>query len=220
MRNLKALGLSLTIVLVLGAAIASSAMASEFHSAAGSTTLDGVQVGTDKFTVNGGVTTCKKVTYSSGTYLSSTLADWTVHPTYSECTLAPFGTGHVTVPEACNYTITPGTVTPEIDVHGTIDIVCTDGATITVVGTALGVTKCTVHIGSQNGLPVTLTNSGAGSLREVVVDMNISSIAYSQTAGSGLGACSTENATNGKYVGTATFTGTTVAGLQKGIWVE
>lgn len=214
MRRFRMVGAALLAVLAVTAVTASMAAAAEWHAESSPVTLDGTQVGTDVFTVNGGTTECGEATYS-GSIAAVTSATASVTPTYTNCTLKPFGTAHVTATN-CHYEATIDSVT-ETDFHGTLHINCTAGASITVVGTAFGVTKCTVHVGSQT-VPITIKNGGSGKTRDVTIEVNYSKLKYSQTAGSGLGACSTETAENGKYVGTATITGTTSGGAQQGVW--
>ena len=66
----------------------------------------------------------------------------------------------------------------------------------------------------QNGLKtVTFTNVGSGSTQEVTVDVNLSGLKYTHTAGTGFGACATGSASNGTYSGAALVTGETEAPL-------
>lgn len=225
MRNLKTLAVSMAAVLAMSLVAASGASAGEYHSEVESTTLSGSQIGTDVFTTNAGTVKCNEATYT-GSQTGKTSSEVTINPTYSECTAFGFAGATVEV-NMCHYVYNGGVehlFSPTRIKAATLKIVCntTEGKEITVVAKLAGVTKCTVHIPPQEGLQeTTFDNEGAGSSRDIRATVNVTGIKYSQTAGTGIGACKTENnLTNGTYVGEATIKGFDSGGTQKGIWAE
>lgn len=206
------------VVFAFGAVSASAASAAEFHAESAPVKVDGTQVGVDEFTVNAGTTKCNEATYS-GENAAKTTAAFSVTPKYSECSVEPIGTAIVHT-NGCFYEATILQVTSATDAHGELHIKCPAGQSITVTASALGTLKCTIHVPPQT-IPVTLTTHGLGTARDLTVDVNVANLQYSQTAGSGLGACKTEaGLANGKYKGTATLKGTTSLGAAQGIWIE
>lgn len=208
-RNLKALGLALVAVFALTAVGASAASAAEFHSEATETVLTGSQIGTDVFETNGGTVECSEATYV-GEQSGTTTTTATVTPTYSGCTAFGFGGASVNT-NGCEY---------EFHSNGTVDIQsCNTAAGVIVTASLFGTRKCTVEVPEQAGVSgVTFTSSGAGTTRDITVDVAITSLHYIQTAGTGFGACASGTATNGKYNGSTTVTGEDALGVHKGIW--
>ena len=223
MRNLKALGLALVAAFAMSAVVASAASAAEFRAESTPVTLTGAQEGQDVFETDAGEVECTEATYH-GTQSVSPAASVEVAPTYSGCS-ALFGTPAEVIPNGCKYRFKITSETSATTSHGTVDIVCPVGKeiTVTVKGTFGSSThKCTVHIPSQNGIAgITYTSEGTKSGRYVMVDVNANTIKYSQTAGTGLGACSNaSNTTNGIYIGQSKVTGEVDGGSGAiGVWV-
>jgi hypothetical protein len=214
-RNLKFVMLGLVAVLAFNAMTASGAMAlQKFHSEGSPTKLTGSQEGQDVFKTDGGTVECTTATYV-GEQTGTEVTEVEVAPTYSGCTAFGGFAGAEILMNGCKYRFT---ITGEDASHhatGTADIICSGTNEITVIAKSFGTTKCTAHIHAQNGLgTVTYTNVGTGATREVTVDVSITGITYNQTAGTGFGACSSTETTNGTYTGHALVTGEhTVGGV-------
>lgn len=74
--------------------------------------------------------------------------------------------------------------------EGRFDLTCPAEKEITAKVTQAGVTKCTIHVPPQTGLgTVTYTNIGSGTTREITMDVNLTKIKYTHTAGTGFGSC-------------------------------
>jgi hypothetical protein len=222
-RNLKVLGLALVAVFAMSAVAAGAASAEKyaFHSAGPFTTLTGTQAGAtnDVFTTDGGKVTCNTATYH-GTIEAEETTTISLAPTYSSCTLEPFGSAVVST-NGCTYLIHAETRVGENDYTTNTDIVCPAGKEITVVGTLFGTTKCTIHIPAQNlGTGITVTNAtSAGGVSDIQAHISFSNIKYTETAGSGFGACtSTSGTANGAYSGFATISGDDSIGEPLDIW--
>lgn len=225
MHKVRHIVLGAMATLAISAMIASTASADEFHAESAPVTLTGAQEKhleggverNDRFTTDGGVTECTTITYR-GTQVASTATTMTLTPTYSGCAFA--GLSSVIDMNECDYLfhLNAGLTT------GTTDIVCPSGREITKTVGPAATLRCITHIPPQQGIGgVTYTNLGAGSTREITIAMNLANIHYSQTAGSGAGACATaDNTTNGTYIGALKVTGETdpSGAAHIGIWVE
>jgi energy-converting hydrogenase Eha subunit B len=224
-RNLKALGLALVATMAFCAVVASAASADEFKAESAPVTLTGIQdPGTlDKFTTTAGTLECEKANYT-GTQSGVKSTSVVITPVYSECFVggavpaiihmngcsykftldaAPATTGTVHV--ECPTTVGPPHVTHEI--------------TITV---GFPTVKCTLHVHEQTIGGIIYTNVGAGATREITVDVNATGLTYTETAGTGLGACTTSSTQHtGTYVGKATITGEKdPSGVHVGVFVS
>jgi hypothetical protein len=222
-RNLKALGLALVAVFAMSAVAAGAASAEpyEFHSDGPFTTLTGTQSGAtnDTFTTDGGTVTCNTATYHGQISVEET-STISLAPTYSACTLNPFGSAVVS-PNGCTYLIHADTQVGENDFTTETDIVCPPGQEITVVASLFGTTKCTVHIPPQSlGTGITVTNqTTGGGVSDIQAHISFNNIRYTETAGSGFGACSSTSGTaNGTYSGLATISGDNNIGGATDIW--
>jgi hypothetical protein len=214
-RNLKFLGLALVAVLAMSAVMAGAASADEFKSEKAPVTLTGTQGATlDTFSTHAGNVKCTTATYK-GTQSTTSTTTIQVAPTYSGCTFV--GLNSTITTNGCEYLFhvpaTAGVTT------GTVDIVCpgTNEITVTAPNPALGKAKCIVHVPPQTGLGVvTYSNLGSGTTREVKVEVNLTGLKYSQTAGvAESGNCETkDNTTTGTYVGGATVTGEVDGGTE------
>jgi len=215
-RNLKFLGLALVAALAMSSVVASMASADVITSeSAAVTTATGKQEGTDVFKTHGGQVNCTTVTYT-GTF-SSGASSALVAPTFSGCSYA--GLAMTIDMNGCLYRIN---VTGGTSTEGSIDIVCTGSNEITVTAPSVGTKKCILHIPAQTDLTkVKGTNIGAGATREITLDISITNIKYSQTAGTAeTGNCATaDSTTGGTYEGTAIVTGS-ISGAHVGIFLS
>jgi len=206
-RTLRFLGVAVLASVALSA-VASSASADTFFSEENKTvTLTGTQEETDIFAVHAGEVKCKHVGYV-GTVSNSPTTTVKVKPTYKECTFV--GLAATVNVGTCEYLFHINDVVAN-DTTGTVDIVCPSGD-ITVTAPSAGTAKCIVHVPAQTGLgTATFKNVGAamGSTREVTVEVHLTGIKYSQTAGTAeTGNCTTaDNTVNGTYKGKALVTG-------------
>lgn len=212
--NLRRLGLSLLAALAMCAVTAVTASAEPFlfASEASHTSLAGETVGTETFTVDAGSATCSGTKYT-GTADEELVGEVALAPTYKECTADPLGTAHVAM-NGCYFVFFPVTAEgSNHEVEAAIECPGSNVAKVTV--TALGVTKCTIDFGPQTGLKkVTVAETGSpGSIQATV---ELSGISYTQTAGTGLGACTNTSKSNGVYKATVVingFNGETQVGL-------
>ncbi len=205
-RSLKLLGLALVAALAINAVAVGMASADVLTSEKSVTTLTGTQEGEDVFEVDGGKVTCTHVTYS-GTLTASSSSSVTVTPTYTGCTFV--GLAATVTMNGCDYLVTINSAVG--NTTGNVDIVCPTGNEVTVTAPSIGTAKCIVHVPPQNNLTTsTGTNlTGAGTTKELTLDINITNISYSQTKGTAeTGNCETkDNTTGGKYTGKALITG-------------
>ena len=221
-RNLKFLGLALVAVLAMSAMAATAASADEFQSESESTTLTATQEKhleggvekNDRFTTTGGIVECSTATYK-GSQTGKKVTSVEVEPTYSGCTFA--GLSAVIHTNECKYkfTLTAGLTT------GSVQVVCPAGKEITVTVGPSTTLRCTIHVPPQTLGGITYSTIGAGATREVTVAVNTgATLHYSQTAGTGSGACATaDNETTGTYIGAAVVTGE-VGTTHTGIFVQ
>jgi hypothetical protein len=225
-RKLKLLVLALVAVFAMSAISATSAFALKMFKAesppvklTGIAEALGEGEAEEEEAVEAGVVKCKGSTYTGiqGVANSSELQ---LNRSYGTCTIGKF---KVTInPNGCEqvYKITGeegGVAT------GTMDITCSGANEITETWELFATVKCTIHIPPQKGLgPVKFTNLGTGATRELTIDINITNLKYSQTAGIGGEACATaDNKSNGKYTGKILLTGENEAGtVHRGFWVE
>jgi hypothetical protein len=223
-RNLKVLGLALVAVFAFSA-VASSVAAAETSDAywfksdatgTAVTNVTGTQVGTDSFTTDGGVVNCTS-TDLVGSQSGPTATTLTLAPTYGGCTFAGFPA--TITPASCKYVFhTDGKTTPSNVYDVSTDIACTGTDKITVVVKVTGVTKCTITIPPQVlGTGITLASNGS----DITASINLNNISFTEISGTGIGACATTtNTTNGRFIGTNTFTGKNSLGGQTSIFVE
>jgi hypothetical protein len=218
MRNLKILGLVLAAVLAMSAVAASAASANKNYwfqsdAPAGATTkLTGEQKeeNGDRFVVDGGTVRCQKTHYT-GDQTGPTATTLTLTASYTGC---KFGSFEATVNMGnCHYQIhtdTNGNTT-----NGSFDtistITCSSGD-ITVTVTSVGTIKCILHVPAQTlGTGIVATNATLpNNTKDVTAHIDFSTITYTQTGGTGLGACpnlGTTHTSNGLYEGEATLTG-------------
>jgi hypothetical protein len=179
----------------------------------GVATVTGSPILNNGFSVAYGNVSCSSTIYTGTASDNSAFLD--VTPSYSGCTLA--GLPAVVNMNGCTYRLwVLGAAT-----FGEVDILCPAGKSVQVIATAAGVTKCTVDIPGQSGLSSTnLSNTGTGTTRQVNMSyFSISTMAYTQTSGTGVGVCTNTSQKNGKITGSVTFTGET-GFTHKGIYLE
>jgi hypothetical protein len=217
-RNLKVLGLALVAALAVGAVGASAALGNANYwflsdaSAGATTTFKGEQVvaNGDRFVIDGGTFKCE-ATHYTGTQVGPTVSTITLSATYSGCKFGPIP---ITINMGnCHYLI--HTDTNGDTTNGQFDtittITCTSGD-ITITASSAGTTKCITHIPAQNlGTGLVATNGTTpGGIKDITGHIDFSTITYTQTGGTGLGACANFGSTethNGVYEGEATHTG-------------
>ena len=187
--NLKALGLALLAAFAMSAVVASAAQATtaKFTAAAYPAVATGNQEGgatnqTNFFeaTAGQGKTECHVASYQMT--LTEAQTSITVTPHYAQCSSSGF-TNHVDL-NGCHFLFKVGAIVSETDVHGTADVVCPVGQSITLRVTVFGTTACTTHIPAQTGLTgITYTNVANG---DVTVDVDIKNqITYTETRDNG-----------------------------------
>jgi hypothetical protein len=207
-RNLKALGLALVAVFavsVVGASAASAA--TEFHAEKAPVTLTGSQhAGEDVFTTDAGNVSCENASYA-GSQATATALTSSAVATYTGCH-ATFGLNASIDVNGCQYIFHADTKK--------VDISCAAGKVIAV--TAPG---CEITVGSQTGLSsATFTNVGAGTTREITIDVGLAGIKYEEHNKGFFPTCkfNTVATTNGTYNGAALVTGENSEGKHVGIW--
>jgi hypothetical protein len=185
----------------------------------------GALVEKEKMAGDGGTITCNEVTYESEEPEEEAAAtDDTliaVKPRKGGC----LGNG---IPvefdtKSCKYLFHADLATPTAT-EGSVDIVCNvkkDELTFTEIAPG-GTLKCTIHVPQQDGLnDVTFTNGVSGGVKDITVDLNLTAVKYTQTAGTGVGACANLSATqNGTILENFTLKGDNKAGTATDIWVE
>jgi long-subunit fatty acid transport protein len=206
-RNFKALGLALVAAFAMSAVVASAASAAEFHAEKAPVTLTGSQhAGEDVFTTDAGTVSCEEATYT-GSQATVTALTASATPKYSGCH-ATFGLNTTVDVNECKYIFNANT--------GKVDISCPAGKVIAV--TAPG---CEITVGSQTGLSsATFTNVGAGTTREITIDVALSGIKYEEHNKGFFPTCkaNTVAKSNGTYKGSALVTGENAEKVHIGIW--
>jgi hypothetical protein len=214
MRNLRILGLALSVVAVLGAFAAPASHGDEFTAESYPATITGG--GSIVTLTTTGTVSCKKKSVF-GIIKSAAHKISTILNVVSECTA--FGFPATVDINGCEYefTLQSGTST-----SGDVDLLCPAGQEITVTAISAGTTKCTVHIASQSdiGGSMTAANSGAGTTRVASLASALSGIDYTHTKGTGLGACTAGSSTTGTSESSTELTGETEAGVHIGIFLS
>jgi hypothetical protein len=229
--NVKTFGLALVASFAMSAMVASAAQAESFWftSEVSPTTLTGSQKTEffDKFKTDSGSVTCEKATYSG--LQTTTASSVTFIPVYEECEIG--GVPATIDLNSCDYVLTQHTRVDTTKFTVTTTINCTGTNQIKITVTLPGGTvKCTISVPEQTiATGVTLTNGNNGSTgkTDITADFSINptfaatgGITYSETTGTGIGACTTRSdTTNGTYIGQATINGANGAGEFKNISV-
>jgi hypothetical protein len=220
MRNLKILGLAFVAMFAMHAIAATAASANELTAEEYTTILTGVKDPTeptaDKLVTTAGNVTCTNPTYLAELTKASTSV--TVTPTYSGCTA--FGFPAKVHMNGCSYTLTLGAAGATTS---TAALACPAGNEVTITANPAedGLTpKCIVHIKPQAvGGTVTTKNIGAGTTRELTLEINVSAIHYTHTEGTGLGKCTPGTGAAGVITAKAQVTGEK-GGVHKGIFLS
>jgi hypothetical protein len=208
-RNLEILGLALVTALALSAFGASAASAEPFvlTSEIETTTLKGEQMGTTTIGGDGGKIKCEggKLTGSMSNKAGAAV-EVTLTPTYEKCVFAGLAATEVQT-NSCGYVLKTAEKEGS-NYEAQMGVNCEkETDSITFTAKLSGVTKCIVHVGEQAGLGK-VTISEEGSPTGLRAKINLTTVEYDQTAGTGLGACTkAENTTNGTYEGESTIKG-------------
>lgn len=225
-RNLRTLGLALVALLALTAVATStaSAKAFEFWSDGGGFTVfkgETEEMVDEKLVFDGGELQCKQAIYE-GSQGGEKTAALIVEPLFENCT---FGTlaADVHVNE-CKFKFDQDNNTENGKFDVETKITCGVGKEITITAEEGATVACTIHIPEQElGTGAVFTNKvNAENIKHYEVDISLSSIKYSQTAGAGSKKCATaDNTNNGTYTTTAIIRGYAEGGINEtDVWVE
>ena len=234
-RKAKTLAVALLAISALGALIASGASAAQFHiKDMGKATADGTQLAEKTaFQIPEGGLVCKDYIFN-------------IHTLYEEVggaevdkeTTAPTATVKVEEPKhtpiddtlTCTFAGLAGSI---VHINGCdfrlhagppiqATVICPPEKQITITAIVAGVTKCTIHIGTQGDLEgQTWSNRKEPTPDDIDVKFDITKqIKYTTTPGEGLGKCTeTQAGTDGNFTGTVTVQGT-AGGVASDIWYE
>ena len=208
--RLKALGLALAAVLAMSIGGASLASAAELHSESAPVVITGTQHnGLNSIDVQWGHLTCATVQFNATTTVT-TDTTVTLTPHFTGCVLA--GVATVVDTNGCHFLLH----VTGADV-GTMTVDCPVGQEIVITNG----NKCTIHVPTNDIGSATLTNVGVGTTREITAHFGgLTSIAYTQTPGTGVAKCPALTTINGKYTGAVTFTAEThPGGVHTGLFV-
>jgi hypothetical protein len=219
--NVKALGIALAALLALGVATAPSALAVvEFHtdSETGVATFEPEEESLIGLNYGSILCTSQKFHGYFDDEVSTTAI--TLKVLNYQCG-GPFGTKAVVKMNGCEYVFRAGNTDASKNYEGLWEIECPAGKKIEFAMEAGGQLKCTITIPGQTNLSkITYVNSGQGKQRVFQLEMNVSNMAYTQHAGSGLGACKSESANNGTYTSSFKMTGEKPSNFEQvGVWV-
>ena len=216
--NLKILSLLLVAILSLGAVLAGTASAEgefQFHSDGSHTTFTGTALSGGVLTVDAGQIKCSSVTYT-GEMNSSTAKEIELEPTTSGCT---WGMDTVTNDwNGCTNLFVQEKATSAVTYDTTDYLKCPPGKELTVTAFFSGVLKCTWHYPPQDiGTSEWFENAFSKDL----LSRKYSKLKYSQTAGTGLGACQNAvNTTNGEYAEEMELQAKNSEGKATEFWLE
>lgn len=210
MGKARILGAALIAMLAMGAVGSAPASGDELTSEKYPVTLTGKTDQGSQFllTTTAGSTSCTDVTYD-GT-VSGALTTVTVIPSLSGC--IAFGFPVTTHMNSCGLLFH---INGASSTEGKVDIECTKpGDEITDTAIGAGTTKCTFHIPPQSDISGALKYStiGAGTTREITVDVNLSGIDYTHTKGTGIAACLSGSSTSGTLEAKIVLTGEVAGG--------
>jgi len=174
----------------------------------------GDEVSEHTFSFDAGNMECEE-TPAFATVQSKTATEFVAVPTYKKCFLSTTGGAIVIDFNNCSYVFHF-----EGSLEGSMDVACPIGKTI-VFTLASGL--CTITIPPQAALKrVRFTNKGAGSSRQITVDIGLANLQYEEHRPFGTPPCknSTALTSSGLYTGQITLAGTDTEGKPVGIWVE
>ena len=208
-RHLGKLSASLLAALLLAIFASTPASAQEFHAEISNPTLSASAAGANTiFNLGGKTVECGNSAYQ-GSASTTTASSWTLSSAYQGCVVAGFialinGGG-------CSFVLSAGTES------GDFRLACPSGGSYAFVATAFGTTVCVVRIKPQaSGTPVTITNSGSGSSRDVTFAASLTNLEYSEDAG---GVCKFGSGSNGTLEGgSPTLKGFNGSNVQIGVW--
>ncbi len=218
-RNLKVLGLAVVAVLAMSAVAASAASAHVFHSEVEKTTITGAQVEKNKFTVAGQTVECATATFAASASEKTVTEVENVAPTYGTCN---YGAETATVTmEGCTYTLSS---TTDVNGDALTKVNCPAGKHITIdlaKGCKITVKEAAASNGTQTATGgVHYTNQGAGTTRDVLIDLTATVKVSHDWTGEGAEPLACKNIVGtGKLTGTVTVKGFNGA-VQVGLWVE
>ncbi len=215
----KTLGLALVAVLAVSVVAASAASAHVFHSETGAATVTGTQVEKNKFTIAGQAFECSTATLAASTSEKTVSEIENVAPTYGTCN---YGAQSATITmEGCTYTLSS---TTDLNGDALTKIICPAGKHIKIdleLGCTITVKEALAANGTQTATGgVHYTNQGAGTTRDVLVDLTATFKLSHDWDGEGAEPLACKNIVGtGKLTGTITLKGTS-GGVQVGLWVE
>lgn len=135
----------------------------------------------------------------------------TITPSFEGCTC--LGVACTIDTNGCDFVVRIGTPP-----KGTVDLVCPEGKEMTLTSS-----KCTIHVKPQTGIgAITYKDLGAGTTREIELNLELLGIHYSHTEGTGIGRCVTGTGSTGTLWGTLLVTAEEDLGPigHVGLWVE
>jgi hypothetical protein len=206
MRNLRILGLALVAMLAISATATSvAAAAPKLTAESYPATITGASEANNVASITAGNVSCPGSSYHG--LISEPSTTLTVAFEFAGCTA--FGFPGIADVNGCTLVLHG----VGLSLQATLDLACPPGQELTVTAVAAGATtKCTVHIKPQTGLEtVTITPIGTGATRELTLDINLSGIQYTHTAGTGIGACTSGSGSTGTLVAKTVITGEKVA---------
>jgi len=202
MKNSKIFGLAFVAMLAIGATAVPVASAVKMTAESYPTTLTGASdqgIG-NVVSVTAGSVSCPNSSYLG--VLSAASTTVSVAPSFTGCSAFGFP-GTMDVNE-CTLLLHGA----EGSFSSTVDFVCPAGKEMTLTVLSAGTSKCMLHIPSQAGLEtVTVKAVGAGATRELTLDVNVTGIKYTHTAGTGIGACTSGSGSTGTLTAKTLITG-------------
>lgn len=157
-------------------------------------TIKSTALSTFEFTAQGGKLKCSELMLPGS--ISGATKELAFNQVFWPCTL--FGWSTTIFANGCHLELNVLNAGPPY--VGTTDVVCPAGKGIEFVGSGGGMTKCRLVIPSQNGVEgVSFENTGTGSSRAVTVNFNLTSVKYTQIAGTGLAKCTEGEFSNGIF---------------------
>jgi hypothetical protein len=227
-RRLGAAGVALALVVAVSGVMAASASAAvEFAFKSDGPTFTELigEAKKEVYSFNVGNLECERTIYF-GSQASETAGFLIVEPLYEQCTLEVSAGVRLKAEvhvNNCTFQFLQDNNTGGGKFDAITIIACPEGEEITVTALSGGVTKCTIHIPEQSrGTGAVFTNgTKTNGIKDYKADINLTAIAYSQTAGTGPGKCPTEDKkTNGLLTATPTFSGRNGIAEETNIWLE
>jgi hypothetical protein len=226
-RNLKTLGLAIVAALALSAVLASAAAAEAGNFAANvaeeeTAKIDGSQIGTNTFTINGLSVTCATANLTGKAKSAGPqFTEVSLEPVNEKCDVVVAGikkTATFTT-NGCTYVLNATRQKTESGVDYPVDLAisCAEGKQIEVhiynEKEAEATTLCTYDVKAQTlstGITATNKENTPTSADDVIMDLNVTSIAATNTKTSAV--CGTSETVTASYKGESTFQATTEGG--------